>query len=207
MIYEEELKIIDLFRTNVFAEITLNEVMKRLGKRSYNWTYKAIERLSSLKVLNTKKTGRTLICNYNIENPTAISYLAYVENIKSQERVPEELSSKVIKSLTRLTPFFVFSIGGSYAEGRARKDSDVDLVVIVEDEKIKKKIAAYLKDAIQLITNSIDEHIFTKEEFKKMLINQEENFGKELARKHVIVYGADSYYSMILEAHQNGFQG
>lgn len=88
-----------------------------------------------------------------------------------------------------------------------KKSSDIDIAIIMENEEVKKAIKPYLKDAVELSEVSVDEHFFTKAEFKEMLINQEENLGKELARKHVIAFGADSYYSLIQEAHKNGFQG
>ena len=207
MIYKEELKIVNMFRNKPFAEITLHEIMTKLGKKSYNWTYKAVQKLNSKGILKVRKIGKTLVCRYDFEDPAALTYLLYSERLTGYEKVPKDLISKILKSLSRCTPYFILIVGGSYAENRARKTSDLDLAVIVESKDIKKRIRPYLKDALQLAELKVDEHIFTKKEFREMLIRQEENFGKELARKHVILYGADIYYSIIMEAHQSGFQG
>jgi hypothetical protein len=40
-----------------------------------------------------------------------------------------------------------------------------------------------------------------------MLINDEFNYGKELARKHILYYGAEQYYKILFWAMKNGFKG
>ena len=103
-------------------------------------------------------------------------------------------------------PYFILMAGGSYAEGSARKNSDLDLAVIVENEAIKKRLRAYLRDVLQLAEIKVDEHIFTKDEFKEMLVRPEENFGKELARKHLIIHNPTIFYSLIKEGMKHGFK-
>jgi len=196
-----------MFRNRPFAEITLHEIMTELGKKSYNWTYKAVHKLNSKGILKVRKIGKTLVCKYNLEDSAALTYLIYSERLTGYDRIPKDLIFKILKSLTKCTPYFILIVGCSYAESKARKNSDLDQVIIVENKDIRKRINPYLKDALQLAEIKVDEHIFTKDEFKEMLIRTEENFGKELARKHIILYGADIYYSIIIEAHQSGFQG
>ena len=45
-ICKEELKIVNLFRKNLFSEFTLKQIMENLNKKSYNWTHKAVRKLS-----------------------------------------------------------------------------------------------------------------------------------------------------------------
>ncbi|MDI6737916.1 MAG: nucleotidyltransferase domain-containing protein [Nanoarchaeota archaeon] len=207
MIYEEEMKIIGLYRSNLFAELTLQEIMKKLSKKSYYWTHKAVKKLQKASIINVRKAGKTLLCSFNFRSHRAIAHLAYAENLAGSNAIPELLAAKLVDSLAKCTPFFILMIGGSYAAGTARKGSDIDIAIIVENEDAKKAIKPYLKAAIEISEIEVDEYIFTRQEFKEMLIRQEENLGKEMARKHVTIYGADSYYSIIMWAHRNGFQG
>lgn len=207
MIYEEEMKIIGIYRNNPFREFTLQEIMKKLGKKSYYWAHNAVKKLQKEGIITIRKAGRTMLCSFNFNSLKALANIAYAEQTAAYSSIPKLLAEKITASLSRCTPFFIFMAGGSYAAGTAKKSSDIDMAVIVENEEIKKLIRPYLKDAIELSDIKIDEHIFTRNEFREMLIRQEENLGKELARKHAIAYGADSYYSIIKEAHKNGFQG
>ena len=72
-IYKEELKIVDLFRKNLISEFTLKQIMKRLNKKSYNWTYNAVTKLSK-NILISQKKGNTTIVKLNVDNPATITY-------------------------------------------------------------------------------------------------------------------------------------
>ncbi len=50
-------------------------------------------------------------------------------------------------------------------------------------------------------------YVFTEEQFYEMLVNKEENYGKEIARNHMIVSGAQSFYRILFRAIKNGFNG
>ncbi len=88
----------------------------------------------------------------------------------------------------------------------AEQYSDMDIVTIVQDEKLKKDVAAYVKEATRLSEYEVDAHSVSKTDFIAMLANDEENFGKEVFRKHIIFYGAEAYYQMVKEAAKNGLQ-
>ena len=49
--------------------------------------------------------------------------------------------------------------------------------------------------------------VFTEEEFFKMLINKEFNYGKECSKNHIIIQGTNAYYKILLRGLQNGFKG
>lgn len=203
-IHKEEMKILDLFRKNLFAEFTLKQIMERLGKKSYNWTYKAANKLSK-SVLIVTQVGNTTMIKLNLNCPLTITYLAFLDRREAYEKnIP--LVNELIENISKKTPYFVLIITGSYATGSVKKGSDIDLVVIVEDETNKKEISPYIKEATRLSGINVDEHIFTKNEFYLMLINDKENFGKEVFRKHLLFYGAEMYYQIVKEAIKDGLQ-
>ena len=203
-IHKEELKIIDLFRKNLFLELTIKQLMKRLNKKSYNWTYNALQKLRK-DILNIKKKGNTTLISLNLDNSNTINYLSFLDKKEAFNRkVP--LVNEIIKSISKKTPFFIFLITGSYAINKQRKNSDLDIVIIVNNDIEQKDITPYLKDIIKFADIEIDYHIIKKDEFNKMLLDEKENFGKEIFRKHLLMYGQEAYYQIIKEAIQNGLQ-
>jgi len=203
-IHKEELRIIDLFRKNIFAELTLNQIMKLLKKRSYNWTYKAVNKLSK-DILTSKKIGNTTQIRLNLDNPHTINYLAFLDKEEAYDRnVP--LVNELIQSIAGKTSYFTLLVTGSYATATSRKNSDIDFVIIVKDEEDKKEIQPYAIEATRLSGIDSDLNILSSKEFYLMLISDKENFGKEVLRKHLLFYGADAYYQIIKEAKKNGLQ-
>jgi len=203
-IHKEELKIIDIFRRNILSEFTLKEIMNNLNKRSYNWAHKAIKKLSS-DVLISMKKGNTIVVKLNLKSPSAITYLAYLDRKEAYEK-KVTLVDEIIESCSKATPYFTLLVAGSYAIGNVRKGSDIDLVIITVDEDKKKEIRPYIKEVTRFSGIDFDVHIVTKEEFYRMLIADEENFGKEVFRKHLLFYGVEAYYHIIKEAIKNGLQ-
>jgi predicted nucleotidyltransferase len=200
-IHKEELKIIDLFRKDIFSKLTIKEIMQKLNKRSYNWTFNAIKKLSK-NILISEKRGNTSIIRLNLESPLSITYLSYLDKLESNDKkIP--LMNEILENVSKVSPFFILLVAGSYATNNARKDSDIDLVMISEN---KKNIQPYINQTIKLSGISFDVHIFAKDEFLKMLLSDTENFGKEVFRKHLIFYGNDAYYQIIKEAIKNGLQ-
>ena len=50
-------------------------------------------------------------------------------------------------------------------------------------------------------------YVFTQTEFYQMLVNKEQNYGKEIAKNNLIVTGGKEYYTILLEAIEHGFHG
>ena len=48
-------------------------------------------------------------------------------------------------------------------------------------------------------------YVFSKKDFLEMLTNKEFNYGKEIAKKHLIVYGAEFYFKILREAIKYGY--
>lgn len=203
-IHKEELKIIDLFRKNLLSEFTLKEIMKKLNKKSYNWTYNSVAKLSK-NILISEKKGNATIVRLNLNNPIALNYLIYLDRKESNtKKIP--IVWEITESCSRCTPYFTLLVAGSYAARNAGKNSDIDVVIIVEGEVKKKEIKPYVKEITRLSVINVDDHIITRDEFYRMLLSEDENFGKEVFRKHLLFYGVEAYYQMIREAAKNGLQ-
>jgi hypothetical protein len=77
---------------------------------------------------------------------------------------------------------------------------------IIPDNCEKPQFRNALKEG-QLMAPEVHGLVFTESEFYGMLVNEEFNIGKETARKHNILRGAEPYYNILFKAMKNGFKG
>ena len=207
MLTTEELKIVDLFRCNIFSEYTIMELMKRLSKSSYTWTYNAVGKLRKLNIIKTRQKGQSTLCSINLDEQKALAYLSLLDEIEtySKKRLPIENVRELIASLP--ISFFTFVVTGSYAEGKQTPKSDLDVAVLVEDGVSTKKMLAYLLSKGMTMIPEIHPYVFSRSEFLQMLLDKQVNYGKLLFNKRLIAFGAENYYSVIREAINHGFKG
>src|SRR3989344_982419 len=188
MLTKEEIKIMDLFRKDLLKGYTIREIMKKISKRSYHWTFDVIKKMSRMGIINIQKKGYYNICSINFDNTLTLAYLSFLDEIEANSRkLPKDDISKLINSIP--LSYFTFMVAGSYAAGKATKKSDLDVVVLVEDGTETKKILAILKNKGELMIPEVHPYVFTKTEFLKMLLNDEENYGKFVFKNRVILFG------------------
>ena len=202
---KEEMKIVELFRNNLFGRYTIREIMKSISKKSYSWVFKAVQKLKNLEIIKIDTKGYSSICSLNIGNMLTLSYLSLLEQKKISEKLPLRNIGILVDSVP--VKYFTFIITGSYAEGKETKKSDLDVVIIVENKEDAKKVFAVLKNKGELMMPKAHIYAFSKEEFLKMLLDKEENYGKQISRNNIIIFGAENYYLIIKEAIENGFKG
>ncbi len=198
---KEKLNVINLFRKNIFSEFTIVEIMKRLKKSSYSWTYNTLKELKPF--FNAKQTGKTHSFNLNLDHSETIAVLTYLDKKEAIEK-NIQIIDKLINSISKKTVFFTLMVTGSYATSTERKASDIDIIVIVDQDEDKTEVKPYITEVTRLEPIEVDLHLFTQKEYYTMLVNDQENFGKESFRKHLLFYGIDAYYQIITEAIKNG---
>jgi predicted nucleotidyltransferase len=204
MLTGKELRIIGLYRNNIFKRYTIREIMKSIGTSSYNWVHTIVKELIIQSILTAEKKGNSTICSINLDSQTAISYLSYFEEMLAVKAAIPNID----KTLRMIEPnYFTLLVAGSYAKGKATRESDVDIVVIMHKQEEVKPLLNRLKREGELMTPELHPYVFTDEEFHIMLINKEWNYGKEIFLNHLIIHGAEGYYNIINKAVQNGFKG
>ena len=202
---KKDLLILSPFIEKPWDEFTLTEIKKITKKKSHHYVFEALKKFTKLKLLNETKKGNTNIYNINLENKN-LHYLAFVESIRKENMIdiPYQIIEQITKNIK--SPFYTLLIGGSYAQGKQKSKSDLDIVFIIPNCEDKKLYKVALKEG-ELTIPEIHGYIFTMGEFCNMLINNEFNYGKELARKHIIYYGAEVYFKILFEGIKNGFKG
>src|SRR3989338_3287142 len=176
MLTNKELRVMELFRLNLFSSYTIREVMKKIGTKSYNWTYNTVNKLVKENLISCERKGKSQICRINLKEHRTIIYLSFLEELNTlNKNIPN------LKAIVDLMPmhFHTLIIGGSYANSSYSKKSDLDIVVIIDKKEEKKAILNKLTRKGELMIPMLHPYVFTRDEFLEMLINKETNYGKE----------------------------
>ena len=203
MLTKNQSEILMLYRKDIFLSKTIREISIMLNK-SYPKVFEAIKSLEKENIISIRKAGKSSICEIN-PNERTIGLLSIIESELLSERkdLPLKNINKIANKIKN--PFYILIICGSYAEGKQKSTSDLDIAIIIPDSEDKKNYTIALKEG-ELIIPEVHGYVFNKEEFHQMLINEEFNYGKELVKKHIIYYGAEQYYKILFGAMKNGFK-
>ena len=79
----------------------------------------------------------------------------------------------------------------------------MDIAVFIDSED--KKVEAAINSARLKLLVETDIHVIPKNEMVKMLANNEENLGKQIARKHIAVHNHRIFYDIVREGMKHGF--
>jgi predicted nucleotidyltransferase len=201
MLTQEQINILSVFAREPFKRVTFRQVKELSRQKSNNVTQIALKSFENEGIVRMEKTGNVKSYSLDLDNGLALSYLNLIGEIELQGR---NLPKGIVKALeemqdriSRRTEFFILLVFGSYADGKATARSDLDVAVIVENQEMRKEITPYLETVKRRTLTKVDYHILTREEFLEMLASEQENLGKQIYTKSVIIRGRIEYYSMI----------
>jgi len=204
MITNEKIKLLEVWKNEIFNEFTISEIMKLSKKKTKTWVFNSLKLLTKNKLLISKRKGNLDIYSLNINNPLLIQMLQYLDiqntlNFPFLDMIIEILGEIPIKN-------YCFLIFGSYVKNKQKSGSDLDICFLIENNKSKEKIKPYVNEIKLNYHIKIDEHYITFDDFVKMLLVKDENLGKQIFRKHMLFYNSDIYYKLIKEAYKHGFR-
>ena len=161
----------------------------------------------ALGILNEEKAGNVILYNLNLSLVKTWVYTGIIAEHMgwNKKGFPYADLERFLSKIS--LNFFIFVITGSYANGTYNKKSDIDIVIICDDNIDTKKIYSELRYASDMNIPKIHLYVFKKSEFLAMLLHKEENYGKEIARNNIILFGGSEYYKIMAEAIKNGFIG
>lgn len=203
---ETLLKIVGLMRQGIDKGLTIMGISKRL-KIGYRPAYLHISEMEKEGIITVVKIGNSKECKLNLEN-TKTRHLLQELDIRRKEQMYNKnpkFKSVIEDLILKLTEKYISEIlsivlFGSYAKGTANKQSDIDLMFIVNNLTDKN-----LRDAIERECASyqyshnikISPLITNIEEFKKMLNSKELNVGKETKEFGISLYGHELFWRVI----------
>lgn len=186
-----ELRIVD-FLAREGKEFTINEIAKQLDEY-YSFVHRVISRLVKDHVVKNRKAGRAYLCSLNFSEK-ALAMLKLAELEKRDELYVKNKHLKLIledflKPLeNRVISAVLF---GSYSKGVQTKESDIDVLLIVNDkagiDKAVKEIYAKYGKEISAVNMTVAGFVKQKE---KPII-------KEIIKYHHVISGADKFVNMV----------
>jgi len=195
--------ILRIFAKEPWKSFTFKDIKRLSGSRSESYVYNILKQFVKENVLIQAEAGNVLLYKPN-SSSKAIIYLALASEHESwnKKNIPyADLEVLMSKLHTRS---FTFLITGSYASGKQRKDSDIDIIIICNDTK---KAYAELRHISEMNIPKIHLYVFTEDEFMQMLLDKKPNFGKEAVKNNIILSGGEAYYRIVMEAVAHGFNG
>lgn len=202
MITEKQLKIFKVFASKPFNEFTRNQIKKDSEVKSNNFLALTINHLKKEEVILEKKIGKSGLLTLNMNNDLTYYYIA-INNNRISNTVKKTLS--ILKDeLNEIITFYSIVIFGSYAINKQKQSSDLDIAIFIEEKN--KYIQAIVNSVKLKSLIDIDVHIIPKEEMIEMLTNNEENLGKQIARKHIAVHNNQIFYDIVRQGMKHGFR-
>lgn len=202
----KEYLILEPFTREPWKALTFKEVKKLSANKSDNYVHTTLKRLVKEEILKEQKIGNNII--YSLSRTVfALNTFGFISEFKAKQtkHLPHKNIQKLLDKIK--TPFYSFIITGSYAKNRQKETSDVDIAIICDNNHPPKSILSQVKLESELMIPEFHPYVFTQAEFHEMLVNKEENYGKEAARNNLIITGGKEYYAVLLEAIEHGFFG
>lgn len=143
-------------------------------------------------ILLIDTVGKAKTIRLNRDNPTLKAYLT----IASDEEKKEFKQPIIKKIVSELKTNDVVLLFGSYAKGKETEKSDIDLLIINKDGK---KSISFSKYEV-LFEKKINPIFVTRQEFRKMLQDKEENVGKQAVKNHIVLNNQEEFWRLVLSA-------
>ncbi len=175
---------------NMEKSLSLNQISKFSGI-PYATLYRLHDENKSL--LDKKIIGKSIVISLK-KTEIVKNYLI----VASYEETSEFLAKNpLFKKISEDLPKGDYSLilFGSYAEGKQTKSSDIDLLII---NKNGSKIINFSKYET-LFKIDINPILVSLIEFETMLKDKEENVGKQVLKKHIILYNQELFWNEVFK--------
>lgn len=202
-------KIIEAFMPKITEELISSEVCEKSGY-THEPVYRHLRELTKNKILIHKKKGRTHLFKLNLENEE-VRKLIENYNLKRKQQFLESCPEfkPLLKDLvegikSNIGPHFLSIIlFGSVARGKTTKKSDIDILIIISAEEIKRR--EKLSDDIYRVCSTLEYKydrpfspiIVSLGGFGKML-EEKKDFTKNLVKDGIVLYGEEIFYRELL---------
>jgi predicted nucleotidyltransferase len=126
--------------------------------------------------------------------------LAYIESLRAEEfkRKYPDIGLFADKVIAQMDGFFILLVFGSYAKGKPKRKSDVDILMIVErtgDAEHKEKL---LQNVAETYLKHAECRAIGLESAREMLAKRDKlNVLNETLDNHILLFGAEAYYRLL----------
>ena len=204
MLTPKQIKIFEAFLRRPYKELTYKEIKDYSKENSNSIIQKAIKKFLTEDLVRKREVGNIILYTLNLGNSTVFSYFDILTKEKISNLVKNSL--QIIRGEIFNIEFVSVVIFGSYAEGKQKEKSDLDIAIFVNSVEDKKNCELSMKSAELKSILPLDAHVITKDEMLQMLKDKHENLGKQIAYKHLVIQNPMIFYSILAEGMGNGFK-
>ncbi|HLC97060.1 MAG TPA: nucleotidyltransferase domain-containing protein [Candidatus Nanoarchaeia archaeon] len=204
MLTPKQIKIFEAFLRRPYKELTYKEIKDYSKENSNSIIQKAIKKFLTEDLVRKREVGNIILYTLNLGNSTVFSYFDILTKEKISNLVKNSL--QIIRGEIFNIEFVSVVIFGSYAEGKQKEKSDLDIAIFVNSVEDKKNCELSMKSAELKSILPLDAHVITKDEMLQMLKDKHENLGKQIAYKHLAIQNPMIFYSILTEGMNNGFK-
>ena len=156
----------------------------------YATLHRTLQDMTSLITIQT--IGKSKVVSLNTQNPVISSYLS----VSSLEERKEFLKRNpmIQKIALEISTKDIVVLFGSYAKGKERESSDIDILII--NKKGEKSISFSKYET--LFKKKINPIFVTTQEFSQILKEKEENVGKQALKEHIILNNPQKFWECVL---------
>ena len=195
MLTKTQLKILAYLIDNKDKFFGIRELAKEIST-VYYLVQRNIQQLKNRKIITLQKAGKTSLIRLHplVNHAHLIEAEKYKRGLFYQKYPQLRVTLKKIIEQAK-SCFFVLLVFGSYAK-QPRKDSDLDLLVIVPNQKQADIMEKVVSSVARTSLVKIHETVVTEKSFVLMLQKKELNVALESKEKHVLIYGDELYYKL-----------
>lgn len=182
------MKILNWLGKHKGKQITMHALSKTV-KIPYATFHRTINQMKGLVVFNT--IGKAKAISLDTANPSIKSYLS----VSSEEEKNDFLEKQPIirKIASELDTKDIVLLFGSYAKGREKESSDID--IIIANNKGERSIS-FSKYEV-MFRKKINALFVAKSELRQMLGEKAENVGKQALESHIILNNPEGFWECV----------
>lgn len=194
MLHNKYFQILELFMGNYLQEVHGRSLVGKIGL-SQKAIALTLDELEKLNILKSRKTGNMKYFRLNLLNTEIRDLFKITELIRKMNFFQKH--RKIAHLFRKEDKDKIIGIFGSYAQGTAKKDSDLDLFIIGNNKKEKYSQSG------KILGLEISLKFFSEKELVQLL--QEKNFLiKEIIQNHLLIFGTEKFVNLIWR-HYYGF--
>lgn len=176
---ETEIEIIEYFSKDIYLELSINELSKKL-KKHYRVVRVNVLKLIEKNVLKSKDFLGAKLISLDLNSNFGVSYISYVEEISNQHLTSLPQIKDIIKEANSIDTSYVF---GVFNNGEVHQKPFIICNDVKKFESLIKKFSFV--------------NLFTFEDFKNVLSQKNDNNYKKILKTKRIIKGASQFYTMI----------
>jgi predicted nucleotidyltransferase len=193
MLCKNEIRILEDLFVDLTKENTISGISIALDQR-YPQTHRDIEKLESKSLIKIKKIGQSKVVKLDFSSFHPEYSLVETERLLKKTKNPDLRA--LLEKLVRINQQFTCLLFGSYASGKSKKESDIDLLFIIPKEYEMQKFEKIVKNS--LILERIDINIITEDSLFEMWSAPEKlNVGNEILKNHIVLSGSDYFIGLL----------